>query len=323
VATGLTIPFQPKAIQDEMGEAYDKEYGRMSGFLGLQVGVVNPVNRGFVLYPYIAPPVEMHLDSVTQGAKPALGDGTQIWKITHNGVDTHTIHFHKYDVQIINRVAWDNAVRGPDPNELGWKETIRVNPLEDTIVAMRPVTPINLPFELPNSVRLMDPTKLEGALLSGGPGGYFDPQGNPVTAYGAGGVIANQYVNFGWEYVIHCHLLSHEEMDMMHGMAFMLPPQAATGLAAAGTSPAVNLTWTDNSVNESEFAIEWAEATTGPWNVLTSVPADTAAYTDTSIWTGTRYYRVIARNKSGSAVPNFPTLNADAAPVVSNAVTNP
>jgi FtsP/CotA-like multicopper oxidase with cupredoxin domain len=323
VATGITIPFEPKAIQDEMGEAYDKEYGRMSGFLGLQVGVVNPVNRGFVLYPYISPPVDMHLDSVTQGAKPALGDGTQIWKITHNGVDTHTIHFHKYDVQIINRVAWDNSVRGPDPNELGWKETIRVNPLEDTIVAMRPVTPINLPFELPNSVRLMDPTKLEGALLSGGPGGYFDPQGNPVTAYGAGGVIANESVNFGWEFVLHCHLLSHEEMDMMHVMTFMIKPQAATGLTATGTSPSVNLTWTDNSVNESEFFIEWAEATTGPWNELTSVPADTVTYTDTSIWTGTRYYRVTARNKAGGTVPNFPALSADAAPIVSTAVTNP
>ncbi len=31
-------------------------------------------------------------------------DGTQIWKITHNGVDTHPIHFHLYDVQVINRV---------------------------------------------------------------------------------------------------------------------------------------------------------------------------------------------------------------------------
>ena len=27
--------------------------------------------------------------------------------------------------------------------------------------------------------------------------------------------ITNQVVNFGWEYVWHCHILSHEEMDMM------------------------------------------------------------------------------------------------------------
>ena len=86
------------------------------------------------------------------------GDGTQIWKITHNGVDTHPIHFHLFNVQLINRVAWDNAVRPPDANELGWKETVRVDPLEDTIVAMRPVAP-TLPFEVPNSIRPIDPTQ--------------------------------------------------------------------------------------------------------------------------------------------------------------------
>ena len=30
----------------------------------------------------------------------AAADGTQIWKITHNGVDTHAIHFHLFNVQI-------------------------------------------------------------------------------------------------------------------------------------------------------------------------------------------------------------------------------
>ena len=72
---------------------------------------------------------------------PVAGDGTQIWKITHNGVDTHPIHFHLFNVQLINRVGWDGAIRPPDANELGWKETVRVNPLEDTIVALRPVAP--------------------------------------------------------------------------------------------------------------------------------------------------------------------------------------
>src|SRR6185503_20421083 len=68
-------------------------------------------------------------------------DGTQIWKITHNGVDTHPIHFHATDVQVLNRVTWDNIIIPPDPTELGWKETVRVSPLEDTIVALRPIVP--------------------------------------------------------------------------------------------------------------------------------------------------------------------------------------
>ena len=73
-------------------------------------------------------------------------DGTQIWKITHNGVDTHPIHFHLFDVQLINRVGWDGVIRPPDANELGWKDTVRISPLEDTIVALRPIVP-KLPFE--------------------------------------------------------------------------------------------------------------------------------------------------------------------------------
>ena len=68
-------------------------------------------------------------------------DGTQIWKITHNGVDTHPIHFHLYDVQVLNRVTWDNIIIPTEPTELGWKDTVRISPLEDTIVALRPIIP--------------------------------------------------------------------------------------------------------------------------------------------------------------------------------------
>ena len=56
-------------------------------------------------------------------------------------MDTHPIHFHLFDVQVLNRVTWDNIIIPPDPNELGWKDTVRVSPLEDTIVALRPVDP--------------------------------------------------------------------------------------------------------------------------------------------------------------------------------------
>ena len=39
-----------------------------------------------------------------------------------------------------------------------------------------------------------------------------DPNNNPVT-------VTNRFVNFGWEYVWHCHLLGHEENDMTRPMA--------------------------------------------------------------------------------------------------------
>jgi len=42
----------------------------------------------FIPIPYIAPPVEIIKDSVYGTPLGSLEDGTQIWKITHNGVDT-------------------------------------------------------------------------------------------------------------------------------------------------------------------------------------------------------------------------------------------
>ena len=109
-------------------------------------------------------------------------DGTQIWKVTHNGVDTHPIHFHLYDVQVLNRVTWDNIIIPPDANELGWKDTVRFSPLEDTIVALRPVVP-TLPFDLPNSIRPLNPMTALGS-----PMGFnsVDVDGNPTTRGGVG-----------------------------------------------------------------------------------------------------------------------------------------
>ena len=49
--------------------------------------------------------------------------------------------------------------------------------------------------------------------------------------------ILNHYVNFGWEYVYHCHILSHEEMDMMHSLVFAVPPKAPSGLGATVNGP--------------------------------------------------------------------------------------
>jgi FtsP/CotA-like multicopper oxidase with cupredoxin domain len=321
-ATVPDFPLEPKAIQDEMGEAYDKEYGRMSAMLGVELPFTVAGAQNFVLFPYLSPPVEIIKGSVYGTPIGSAGDGTQIWKITHNGVDTHTIHFHLFNVQLINRVAWDNAIRPPDPNELGWKETIRVNPLQDTIVALRPVAPTQ-PFEVPNSVRLIDPTKPEGAILAnstlaeanGQPPVAFDPNGEPID-------ITNHYVNLGWEYVYHCHILAHEEMDMMHAVAFGVPPAAPTGLTATVKGAKATLTWMDNSVNETSFTVQ--RRTNGTdWTTIAVLPgtlpgaADTGpvTYTDPTNLKNkvTYYYRVFANNVIGDTWDySDPNLNEGA-----------
>ena len=301
--TLVDLALQPKAIQDEQGEAYDVEYGRMSGFLGVQVPVGGGAQQ-FTLYPYIAPPVEIIGASMTP-MSPIAGDGTQLWMLTHNGVDTHTLHFHLFNVQLVNRVAWDNAVILPDANELGWKETVRVNPLENIIFALRPVPP-TLPFEIPNSVRPLDPSKPLGVELMGGPGGYKDPLGNPVT-------VTNHIVNFGWEYVLHCHLLGHEEMDMMHEESLAVPPNAPTGLTAAAATVGIDLAWSDNSINETGFTIEKSVDPTFLTGVTSvTLGPDVIAYNDPAFDAGaTTYYRVYADNVVGDIdTPGFPVMNA-------------
>jgi FtsP/CotA-like multicopper oxidase with cupredoxin domain len=312
----VTLNIEPKALQDEMGEVYDLGYGRMSGMLGLEFPVTSASFGQFIVYGYASPPVEIIKGTTDLNATPigSLNDGTQIWKITHNGVDTHTIHTHLFSAQLVNRVAWDGGLIPPDANELGWKETFRVNPLEHTIIALRASIPTasQVPFEVPNSIRLIDPTMPEGAvLIPPPPAGWFDPLGNQINE------VINHPVNFGWEYVYHCHILAHEEMDMMHSMAFAVPPKAPSNLVASifgnGANRRVVLTWTDNSINETSITVQRATSTAGPWDPLTTLPSGSTSYTDpignTNI---TYYYRVFASNTVGdTATPGFQTITVD------------
>ena len=109
-----------------MGEAFEKAYGRMSGNLGLEASNTQAgQQQNLILYPYINPASELidgtNLPKANVSVMPisSSADGTQIWKITHNGVDTHPVHFHLFDVQLLNRVGWDGIIRKPDPTELG------------------------------------------------------------------------------------------------------------------------------------------------------------------------------------------------------------
>ena len=256
----VEVRIEPKAIQDETSESSFDEFGRMSALLGLEVVPATPGAANTVLFPYAYPPVDLidtsGLPTADMKVTPIASgdDGTQIWKITHNGVDTHPIHVHAYDAQILNRVTWDNIIKPPHPTELGWKETFRVSPLEDTYFAIRPITPV-LPFDFPNSVRLLSPMMPEGAWIAnttlaeqlGLPLLGFAPNGEPID-------IFNHYVNYGAEYVYHCHILSHEEMDMMHAVSLAYPPVAPGALAFDANTG--SLSWTDNSLSETAFAVE-------------------------------------------------------------------
>jgi FtsP/CotA-like multicopper oxidase with cupredoxin domain len=253
----VTLPLGSKAIQ----ELFTLDYGRMNATLGVEIPNTNYTIQTTIPYGYIDPITE----TVVDGQPTA-------WKITHNGVDTHPVHFHLFNVQVINRVGWDGAIRAPEPNELGWKETVTMNPLEDAIVAFMPVSMKNIPFGVPDSVRLLDVTAPEH---STGQFSGLDIYNNRVNT-------TNEYTNFGWEYVWHCHILGHEENDFMRPIQFvakatMVSPTNGSKLPASGTA---TFTWLAGA-GVSQTYIDVSQFTAGASDVFAGLATAGTAMTRT------------------------------------------
>jgi hypothetical protein len=236
---GVTYQFQSKAISEE----FEVVYGRMNAQLGTEWWVLNNQGQQTNGFLYVDPVTEIF----DQGQ-------TQLWKITHNGVDTHTVHFHLFNVQVVNRVDWAGVVKPPDDNEVGWKETVRMHPLEDVIVALRADLP-NLPAAwgpLPNSVRPLSPAEPLGAIIGTRP--WPDPDVQPPQN------TTNVIADFGHEYVWHCHLLGHEENDMMRPLvvnALAAGPDSIAPTVGAVLSPAPNAAgWNNTNVGITFSAID-------------------------------------------------------------------
>lgn len=81
-------------------------------------------------------------------------------------------------------------------------------------------------------------------------------------------------------------------------------PTAPSGLAAtASSSSQINLSWTDNSANETAFKVERATASAGPWSEIAgTLAANTTTYSATGLSASTTYYfRVRASNTAGDS----------------------
>ena len=130
--------------------------------------------------------------------QPRVGT-TEDWLLVNLTEDTHPIHVHLIQFQVVDRTPFDadgyaaalSAARAgdpdapnpdptpyltgrataPDPNERGWKDTVRTNPGQVTRIRMR--------WDLPS------------------------------------GVTGSQ------RYVYHCHILEHEDNSMMRPMQLL------------------------------------------------------------------------------------------------------
>ncbi len=163
-----------------LNEGFD-EYGRLIQVLGTDAAPGIPVPGTAFGRTYVDMPTEV----VKAGS-------SEVWEIINLTGDTHPMHFHLINALVLSRQPFDdfNYAGGaptptgdpiaPDHNELGWKETVRSNPGQVTRVWMKFDLPKGLPFKVPDSNRL-----------------------------------AVDYGIHGAEYVWHCHILDHEEHDMM------------------------------------------------------------------------------------------------------------
>lgn len=227
------FPVRIKSIAED----FEPIFGRMNAMLGTEATGLEPATGQTTFGHY-------YVDPITERVR----DGeTEVWVVVHNGVDTHAVHFHARDVQVINRVDWAGSIKLPDPDERGLKDTVKMNPLENTIVAIRLSKPnLSAPYPsaswkdpavnprwywytdgIPPSWR---PSDVTTALDVANPNDTFlfpflyaiDPITNQP--------VSNKYENFAWEYLWHCHLLGHEENDMMRPFVLQVdqpagPPQ--------------------------------------------------------------------------------------------------
>jgi FtsP/CotA-like multicopper oxidase with cupredoxin domain len=281
----ITIPMQAKAIQ----ELWDP-YGRMNATLGVELPFTNNNNQTTIPLGYVDP-----------GTESVPESQVQIWKITHNGVDTHPVHFHLYNVQVINRVGWDGQIRPPEDNELGWKETVRMHPLEDAIVALQPKTQTGLPFTVPLSTRSQDVTMPATSTLT-----VISPlDGNPTT-------MSNAASSFGWEYVWHCHILGHEENDFMRSFV-MLVPTAVPAAASTTTATVVAPVSPATAGNKVQVAWQTGVATSGnpdpeiAFRVMRDGAAVTTIYPGAAQGVGS-----ISLTSGGSGYTTVPTVTLSA-----------
>jgi spore coat protein A, manganese oxidase len=167
------LPFPPEASLRNLtlNEGFDK-HGRLTQLLGTDEGAMEYLERA--------------TEIVQAGS-------TEVWRIFNLSEDTHPIHFHLVNVQVLSRQPFEvdndgvlrptGFARGPERNELGWKETVQMHPAEITTVVMKFDLP-GVPFAIPSTPRAADMGLT-----------------HPGRTY--------------HEYVWHCHILEHEEHDMM------------------------------------------------------------------------------------------------------------
>jgi hypothetical protein len=260
--------------------------------------------RTAVPYSAIDPATE-HLAVEEQAAAPELGDGTQIWRITHDGTVSHSVAFEGFDVQILERARRESEPRPPDPGELGWKDTVRVDPLESVTIAVRPVLS-PAPFLLPASQRALDITSPLGAE------GAFT-QLDALTAAPLQPPVVNTMADFSFEARWSIHLVGGEESHTVRPIVLQGTAAAPSSLSATTGEGGVRLTWSaplfPPPVTGYQVRRAADEAFTDEVTLVTS--GRRTAYEDTTAQAGRSYYYSVRTESAAGWSTWSPPVEAD------------
>ncbi len=121
----------------------------------------------------------------------------EVWKVINLSPDTHPLHIHLSQLQVIGRVVASNpATMIPDPATLDWLDLSA--PVSVTLDTEQAIVESDRAWK---DVIRIDPGQLVKIAV---PLGTIDPLTNTIKAEG-----------FSGRYMYHCHLLEHEDHDMM------------------------------------------------------------------------------------------------------------
>ena len=80
------------------------------------------------------------------------------------------------------------------------------------------------------------------------------------------------------------------------------PPAPANAVTATVSGTSVALAWTDQSIDETGFKVQYKTSAKGSWTTSATAAANATAHTITGLTAGTYWIRVIATNTYGDAI---------------------